>query len=174
MATPSPEELIRQCPLFRSMDRQAHDDLLECLEFVHFGAGQRVIEAGTPGHALYILLSGTLDVYLREAEARMHVGVMRPGALIGEIAFLAPDQPRTADVVGREPGELAVMTLSAYEELRRLNPGAATALEKAMLDVLAERMADTHRRMGELLDRYRAGGIGSAVGWLKNVLGGAT
>ncbi len=173
MASLPPDQLLRQCMLFRTMDRKAQDDLAECLVFVPFEKGERVIEAGSPGHALYILLDGTLGVYLREGDMRLPVGLLEPGVMFGEIAFLAPDLPRTADVVGREPGVLAALTNVSYEELRQVNHGAATALEKAMLDVLAERMADTHRRMGELLERYRAGGFGSAMGWLRNVLGGA-
>lgn len=167
------DQLLRQSLLFRTMDRKARDDLAECLSFVPFKQGERVIEAGSPGHALYILLDGTLDVYLREGDKRLHVGVLLPGALLGEIAFLAPDLPRTADVIGNQPGMLAALTAISYEELRQVNHGAATALEKAMLDVLAERMADTHRRMGELLERYRTGGFGSAMGWLRGVLGGS-
>lgn len=173
MSSLPPDQLLRQCPLFRSMDRKAQDDLAEVLEFIPFKQGERVIEAGTPGHALYILLEGSLDVYLREGGQRLHVGVLRPGELLGEIAFLAPDQLRTADVLGLEPGLLAALTVVSYEELRQINHGAATALEKAMLEVLAERMAETHRRMGEFLERYRNGGVGSAMSWLRGVLGGA-
>lgn len=155
------------------MDRRAQDDLADCLEFVAFEPGQRIIEAGTPGSALYLLLDGAVDVYLREGDARLHVGRLEAGALIGEAGFLNPEQPRTADVIGRSSGMLAALTLSSYEDLRQVNHAAATALEKAMLDVLAERMADTHRRMGEFLERFRTAGFGSAIGWLRHMLGGS-
>ena len=173
MASLPPDQLLRQCLLFRTMDRRAQDDLADCLEFVHFEPGQRIIEAGTPGSALYLLLDGAVDIYLREGDARLYVGRLGPGALLGEVSFLNPDQPRTADVIGRSPGVLAALTLSSYEELRQVNHGAAAALEKAMLEVLAERMADNHRRMGEFLERFRTAGFGSAMGWLRNMLGGS-
>lgn len=167
-----PEELLRQTPLLRSLDRRLQDEIVARVEFRAFNDGDRLVEAGTPGRSILLMLRGQAEVWAREGQRRLRVASMEPGALVGEMTFFSPDMPRTADVVGRGSGMLAILTVELYEGLCRTDPAAASALEKAVLTLLADRLEETNRVMAHLMENYRASGLTAALEWLGRLLRG--
>lgn len=167
-----PDELLRQSDLFRSLERRVQDEIVDRVIYRSFKEGERILEVGAPGRALLVLLRGRAEVFARDGSSRLRVARLEPGALFGEIAFFSPDLPRTADVVGTEPGMVAVLGAELYQELARTNPAAAMAMEKAVLAVLTDRLEDTNEMLAQLMDRYRKAGLGSALSWLRGLVGG--
>ncbi len=167
-----PDELLRQSALFRSLERNLQDEVVDRVLYRSFKAGDRIVEAGAPGRALLVLLRGSAEVYAREGSSRIRVAALGPGELFGEIAFFSPELPRTADVLGVEAGMVAVLSADLYQDLTRTNPAAATAMEKAVLATLTDRLEGTNAMLAHLMDRYRTAGLGSAVQWLRGLLKG--
>lgn len=167
----TPDELLRQTPLFRSLERKVQDQVSLRADFRSFKEGDRILEAGMPGRALLVVLKGSVDVYAREGNTRLRVARVEAGELLGEIAFFMPDHPRTADVIGKSPGLLAFIPLELYQEWCRTSPGSAAALEKAVLNVLADRLEETNRLMAHLMAQYRSSGLTSALQWLRGLVG---
>ena len=168
----TPEELLRQTPLFRTLDRRVQADLAAQVQYRTFRDGDVIIEAGASGRTLLLMLRGTAEVFAREGASRLRLSVLQPGALFGEISFFSPTASRTADVVGKEPGMLAILSTELYTGLCRSNPAAAAALEKAVLTLLADRLEETNRMMAGLMDDFRSSGIQAALGWLSRLFGG--
>ncbi len=165
-----PDELLRRSTLFRTLERGVQDEIAARVLYRSFKEGDRILEAGAPGRALFVLLSGQAEVYAREGSSRFRVALLEPGALFGEIAFFSPEQARTADVVGREPGMVAMLSAELYQELSRTRPLTAIAMEKAVLSVLTDRLAETNAMMAQLMDRARLSGPSAATGWLRGLL----
>lgn len=80
----------------------AMDDLLSHaanLPELHLAAGDAVVREGDSGAALWILVSGTLNVTKSGIQINT---ISRPGAAVGEISLLL-DAPYSATVVASEP-----------------------------------------------------------------------
>lgn len=168
---PALEELLRETPLLQHLDRKVQDELLARIETRRFRAGEAVIETGSSGDTLLVLLRGEVDVYAREGTSRFRVARLGPGELLGEMAFFSPRTPRSADVVGHEAGALAIVPHELYAGLCRTNPQVAASMEKAVLAVLADRLEDTNRTMATLMDRYKTSGLSAAMQWLGRFFG---
>jgi CRP-like cAMP-binding protein len=64
--------------------------------------GEQLMEQGTTGESLYVVLSGALEVSVLSMEGRrLALNVMHPGDILGEIALFDPG-PHTATVTARE------------------------------------------------------------------------
>ena len=74
--------------------------------------GTKVIVQGTPGDSFYIVLGGSLDVYINS----INVNNMVIGSSFGEKA-LENDAPRSATVIASCPCLLMVLLASEYKRL---------------------------------------------------------
>lgn len=167
----TPQELLRETPLFRTLDRRAQEALSAQVQVRRFKEGDLLLEAGSSGRTLLILLEGQADVYASDGSSRFRVARLEAGELIGEMSFFSPRASRTADVIGQKDGMLAVLPHEVYAALCQSNPHAAASLEKAVLTVLADRMEDTNDLMASLMDRYRSNGLQAALARLLRVFG---
>jgi CRP-like cAMP-binding protein len=88
----------------------ASEDLRETLEAlaseVTLDKGEVLFDHGDTGDALFAVISGRLEVsVMSEDGRRLVLDIMRPGALLGEIALFDPGE-RTATVAALEPAVL--------------------------------------------------------------------
>jgi len=115
--------------------------LLEFTRALRFGAGQVVLEAGSGGRSLYVLLEGTLEVLAPPARfgRQRRIGRLEAGSLVGEVSFF-DGAPRSAGVRAVTPVVLAEMTLPEFERLAGQHPGLARALLLDLGRILAGRL----------------------------------
>ena len=65
--------------------------------------GQVLFEQGDVGDALFVIVTGAVEVSILSATGRkLSLDIMRPGSIFGEIALFDPG-PRTATVMASEP-----------------------------------------------------------------------
>jgi len=71
----------------------------ERMDLMRYQPGQIVFEYGDPGHALFIVRSGEVEIYIKNNQGdKIILEVSRPGDVFGEISLL-DGGPRTASVV---------------------------------------------------------------------------
>lgn len=119
-------------------------------------AGAYLLRRGEPGGDLYRVESGSLEVVDRRATPVVILGIVRPGSVVGEMAFL-DSSPRSADVRASGP---TVVRRWARDDLRALlerEPVLAARFYEG-----AARMAST--RMRTLATTAVAGGLGRGDG----------
>jgi hypothetical protein len=116
--------------LARFMDRTVLAD-----ESVLFSQGQT-------GDALYVVMSGLLEIFRKDASGEVHVADVVPGELVGEMALI-DDLPRSASVRARQKAELLVLSRAAYRDLEKTHPPFAVKLHKELLAVLSARLRRT-------------------------------
>jgi CRP/FNR family transcriptional regulator, cyclic AMP receptor protein len=116
------------------------------LQFVHVGAGRRVIEQDEPGDFMLIVLHGTLAV----ERAPAHLAESQPGDVLGEMAML-DHGPRFSRCTTKTPCLLAVLETNALARLMREDAHLALVLVGALARRLSLRVRQVSARLSALL-----------------------
>ncbi len=131
-------EMLRQQPLFSCLNNQQLEDLVSNGDANHFGRGEVVIEEGTSGDSMFLLVEGTAHVSVARNGSQIQVSVLRRGDCFGEMSLLTGEK-RTATV--RAEGDCEVMEISKpiMGELLRSSPECLDQLSS----LLAQRKMTT-------------------------------
>jgi CRP/FNR family cyclic AMP-dependent transcriptional regulator len=102
-------------------------------------AGDLLVKQGDHDRTMYLLESGTLQVFVQPPKSGARLSILRAGAVVGE-AGLFSDQPRMANVEAM--GNCVVWALRGprYEELAARNPVLALELVRAAAALMGVRM----------------------------------
>jgi hypothetical protein len=108
-------------------DGLTENEMKACIErsiVIRCAAGDRLLKQGGTGRNIFLVLDGRLDV----SDGGAVVGDVRPGEVVGEMAYLL-GQPRRFDVDVVEP-DTRVLSLSerTLRWLEQTNPGVAMKL----------------------------------------------
>lgn len=141
----SPESLLLQLPpvpLLSALDEKSLRLFIETVEATQFAPGDRIIEQGTPGDALFILVEGEVEVY-RDGTPKITLGRLKEGAFFGEMA-LVTDLKRTANVKAITECTLLKVTREVMADLVTLHPPVLKALLGFFRNRLIENLMETH------------------------------
>ncbi len=131
--------LLEALDIFAAAKRPTLERLAAALEEVEVPAGQTVVHEGDDADALWIVISGEVEVSARGEQARSRrLRTMGPRSYFGEIGLLA-HIPRTATVKAVEPTRL--YRLPGDEFLDALTASTATA---SLLEGARTRLARSH------------------------------
>ena len=98
-----PFDLVRQTLLAGRVEKHAK--------------GAVIVQQGDPGQTCYVVRTGECDVVVEDASGeKTTVGLLRAGALFGEVALLE-ESPRMASVKAREEVELVAMDRDTFLSL---------------------------------------------------------
>src|SRR5438067_3170313 len=125
-------EALRSSPFFAGLAEEDLERIAEMGEPVSFGQGETIVEKGSPGDAMYVLLWGTAEV---EVGGRVH----KPGAgqVVGEMALFS-SKKRTATVTASEPVEALKILAGRFHEFLLHNPTVAVGILEQVVDRLRE------------------------------------
>ena len=138
-------ESVRDDPLgavriFAGLSEELRGQLLGRAERCRLAAGDWVFRAGEPAAAMYVVLSGRLEVLIEEPE-ELVIRVLDRGAALGELALLT-EKPRSASARARRDSELLKLTRDAFGELIRSGLFAAELLRALGEQLQASRGLD--------------------------------
>jgi CRP/FNR family transcriptional regulator, cyclic AMP receptor protein len=137
----STSEILGSVPLFAMLDDVERAILAERVEQVSAPKGKVLWEQGEPGNALYVVLSGAVEIAVKKQTGeRLVIETAGPGEFFGEISLL-DDGPRSAGALALEDCELIEVDRGDLDELFRLKPSAAMDL----LASLGKRLRETSR-----------------------------
>lgn len=118
------QNLLATSPLFRPLDRKQRLDLIRRFTAHDVQAGTHVIREGEPGRGLYLLMSGSVDVWKRDGDEKVLLATLSPGDVFGEISLVL-EEPTSASVTAGEKStvlflsrELFTKLTSAVQEIR--------------------------------------------------------
>jgi NTE family protein len=102
--------------------------------------GETLLAEGDPADTLYLLRTGRLGVFRREANDQppQFVGVIRPGEPAGEMAMLAGGS-HTADVVALRDSEVLALPREAFFEAARTEPDLMVELARLVIQRARDR-----------------------------------
>jgi CRP-like cAMP-binding protein/MFS family permease len=131
--------LLGQLGIFASANRTVLERLAAACAVVSLPAGDVIVREGDEADALYVIVSGRVDVKSRgEAGVEAHIRVMEAGSYFGEIGLLERI-PRTATVTALDDVELYRIEGDAF--LDAIQTGSAST---SLLEGARTRLSRTH------------------------------
>jgi CRP/FNR family transcriptional regulator len=141
--------VVSEVELFRQLDRNEIAAMLREATKATFAAGESVYGEGEDGHAMFVVVQGSFEVYRDAGGERMVLAHVLPGEHFGEIALIA-NRPRSASV--RAATDAVALRLTKQAIFSR--PEIAARLMRNMARMLAVRLADADEDI--ILHRSRA------------------
>jgi CRP/FNR family cyclic AMP-dependent transcriptional regulator len=140
-------DLLADIPLFEGLTDEDRDELAKHLTEKSFKAGQSVVSKGDQGNSMYIVLSGSAQIFLppeQQGGERVVLKDVRTGEYFGELA-LFDDKPRSASAEASVDTVLLELTREAFVEHLARSKTAALAIMSEM----AERLRETNALLGQ-------------------------
>jgi CRP/FNR family cyclic AMP-dependent transcriptional regulator len=148
-------ELLGTVPLFKLLDVSERADLEGVFARHEFAAGEKIFSLGEPGDSLYIVGTGSVELFVKDnAGAKIVLALAGPGQVFGELS-LFDGGARTASAVALEPTTLLVLDREDLLAFLRKHPDAA-------LDLLTT-MGQRIRNADEMLRRRVARNINEEI-----------
>jgi len=131
--------LLERLGIFASANRAVLERLAAACVPVGFSAGDVIVREGEEADALYVVVSGRVDVKARgEGAAEEHIRVMEAGTYFGEIGLLERI-PRTATVTALD--EVELYRIEGESFLGAIETGSAST---SLLEGARTRLSRTH------------------------------
>ena len=119
---------LRQVDWLRGLSDEELRLLVPSVEVRQFGAGEMLIREGEQGDSMFILRSGTAEIFVHTADGKnLHVGNYARGDFTGEMALMTGD-PRTASVRATTDLEVIEMDREGFTQLFKEHPDLAAGI----------------------------------------------
>ena len=138
-------EFLRRLPLFASLSEPDLERLYAQAREDNVPPGTVIIEEGTPGDAVYVLLEGELQITKFAAGHDVKVDVRKPGEVIGEMSLL-DNAPRAASVRTLTQSRLLVISKDMFDSVLKSSPNAAMAVLHMVTARLRQNEALLHEK----------------------------
>lgn len=141
--------ILRGEPLFESLSGEQLDHLVKQARLNIFGRGEPVIEEGSPGDSMFVLLRGEANVFVSKNGSTIHVATLTAGNCFGEMSLLT-GEPRSATVRAHRDCYVMEIGKPTMAEVLQSEPGYLVQLS----ELLAQRKMETE---GILKEATRTG-----------------
>ncbi|MGD8321161.1 MAG: GGDEF domain-containing protein [Gemmatimonadota bacterium] len=142
------EASLARVPLLADLGPDELGRLAEHTRRETWASGATVVEFGTPGRSLYIVLEGELQAVYPSVNGDFELARLGPGDFFGEMALLN-EKPPSASVRTLSTVEALVLD---KEDFRRV-VSQTTGMALKLLTSLSTRIRNTHRQIGSLSDQ---------------------
>ncbi|MGH2358789.1 MAG: cyclic nucleotide-binding domain-containing protein [Candidatus Limnocylindria bacterium] len=129
------EQQLASVPLLAGLEPRVRRRLTEVGKRRNYAAGETIVQQGTTGTALYIILSGTARVEKADGE---RLGELRAGDFFGELALIE-EHPRSASVMADSETECLLFPAWEFTALLEEHPEISIPIMKALIGRLHRR-----------------------------------
>lgn len=123
------DTILAKSPLFRSLKPEQRRELVELAALETHEPGSLVIQEGDDGSHLFVIKSGSVEVYTSLKDQRIDLATLGPGEIFGEISILT-GSPTTANVVARTRTELVKFSRREVVQTAERHPQVAHLLSE--------------------------------------------
>jgi CRP-like cAMP-binding protein len=146
------ERALRGIDLFRPLTDEELKLATQRFRLVHYAAGEKVIEEGSPGDSFFVIDRGEVDVF-KEIQGRSRpMARLMEGQFFGEMALLTGEH-RTATVLAHTDVELYTIDKGGFETILVANPSVAVDIST----ILSERREALSQAEGDVVQRLPPG-----------------
>ena len=148
------QQILKTIDLFGSLSEPELRTVAERLVFAPFARGDVVTRQGAIAHWLYILVHGSADVVVDEADgSRRNVAQLSAGTCFGEMGLLT-GAPRRATIIAATDLECFRLDKASLEDILRSRPALAEDFSR----MLGSRQMDLETKLRQLNDDAAARG----------------
>jgi CRP-like cAMP-binding protein len=153
---------LKGVPLFEAVQDRALTDL--AARTVRLDAGKLVFKEGSRADSLYVVLSGSVKIFVNDAAGKEVVlDTKRAGEYFGEM--MLDHRPRSASIVTLEPCEFAVIGKEDFRAFLSKHPQAAEQLILNLIRV-TRGMNDRVKQYVKWLEGVKAPDLPAVKRWL--------
>ena len=134
------ERALRTVDLFRPLSDDELRKVMARSRPLHYAAGERVIEEGSPGDSFFIIDQGQVLVSKRMGGADREIARLMEGQFFGEMALLTGER-RSATIAAATDVDLFMIDKPAFQEILAANPTIAVDISTLLSE---RREALTH------------------------------
>lgn len=146
------EHDVSKCPIFRVMNDDERNAVLDLSETLTFQSGEAVISEGrsTP-QGVWLIRSGHVEVVHPSINGERQVNYLGSGAIFGEVSFFDP-QEHSATIRVVESAEMFFFPAENFQVLMEQCPSAAHQMLLNLGRLLAQKLRKIDKRLiSELL-----------------------
>ncbi len=122
--------------VFRGVEAENLTEMVTLMEHRSFEKGRMLFEKGSPGDAMYLILSGQVRIFTTDRGGReLTLALLGEGQVFGELSII-DGRPRSASAVASEPLEALILHRDDFLSFIEKHPATGMAL----LRNLAERV----------------------------------
>jgi sulfate permease, SulP family len=125
------------------------DQLIQHCKRIEVQPDEIIVREGDPADSMHFILDGRVGIMVNAGSAPVRVRSLGPHTTIGEMGLITR-QPRSATMQAEVVSVLYELSASAYERIKRENPGLSHALLTYIVTVMAERLSFANRAIGVL------------------------
>lgn len=141
--------LLSRIPFFNGFSRSEMREVERIIERRIFGSGEAIFEQERPGVAMYIVLSGEVEVVQENDDGkRTELSRVNSGSCFGELALLN-DTPQSATAAATKETKLGVLRRSDFLSLVEQRPKLGVKILMKVSQIVAERLRRTNRALKE-------------------------
>ncbi len=137
------KEVLEKSPLFQGMSNYQMRKAILISELQEFEEGELLVEQGTFGRSMYLILSGQVDVVRRSESKAKRVAVLDAGQVFGEIGYIR-EIHRTADVRALTRVEALRFDYKKLKKNLKFFPYIVANINFNISCILGERLADVY------------------------------
>ena len=120
-------EMLRNIPMFSTMDAARLKLLSFTSERVSYMAGEEFIKQGAVGESAFVIMSGDVEVIIETADGPLIVGTIGANQLVGEVALLHNGR-RSATLRAKTPVSCLLLSKDVFFHLLREFPDFSLAV----------------------------------------------
>ena len=114
------ETVLSRVKFVRELTMKTRMDLCKLTGYARHGAGETLFRQGDAGEFFYVVLSGSVDVFIRDPGGREHlVATLFNGDSFGELALMHEGNTRGATIVAKEDCEFLTLGREDYGAILR-------------------------------------------------------
>jgi len=140
--------LLREIPLFESMEDADLVLLGKKLTAKSFGDGDVIFAQGDEGDAMYLIQEGAVDIVAGSAKQRVTLASLFNGQYFGELSLL-DGAPRSATALATRPTQVLALERDDFVDFVKRRPEATLSIMKE----IGERMRATNELMTRTVSR---------------------
>ncbi len=134
---PRISEVVDRVALFDGLNEEQVQRVAGYARYQNYEAGENILEEGTRGEEMYLILSGEVDIVMSGSDAP--IGRVGPGECLGEVAMLTRAD-HMAKGIARTPVEAGVLTGERIGKLVRLRPDIGVVLYRNVARGLGDKL----------------------------------
>lgn len=143
-------EFLQSLPYFSDLDPETVDRICRVSPEHRLEPGDVLVEQGSPGEAMYLVIEGGFEVVRLEGGERTVLGHVDPGEVIGEMAMLE-DAQHGATVVAEAPSRVIEIGRGTFDDLMARSGTAVAMLHTVLARLRASEAAiREHARLAAL------------------------